>query len=79
MSQHDDGPERDDVMTQKDGLPPGPGPKERPDEKARQERSPDEAADESKALVENETKQGDRLPPQEEDYGGTADERTRKR
>lgn len=52
---------------------------DRPDEKARRERSPQEAAEESKKLVENESKQGDELPPQQEDYGGKADERTRDR
>jgi hypothetical protein len=51
---------------------------ERPDEKARQEQSPDEAVEESKAIVENERKRGTDLPPLKEPYGGKPDERTRR-
>lgn len=66
-------------MTTPQETPKGPGPEDRPDEKARQERSAEEAARESAKLVENESKQTDQMPPQKEDYGGTPDERTRKR
>jgi hypothetical protein len=49
-----------------------------PDEKARRERSPDEAVEESEALVENESRRGVAMPPLREAYGGRPDERTRK-
>ena len=52
---------------------------ERPDEKARREQSPDEAVEESQAIVENEQKQGTDLPPLREPYGGKPDERSRRR
>lgn len=49
---------------------------ERPDEKARREQSPDDAVEESEAIVENESKQGKELPPLREKYGGTPDEQS---
>lgn len=48
---------------------------ERPDEKARREQSPEEAVEESEAIVENESRQGTDLPPLREPYGGPPDER----
>lgn len=51
---------------------------ERPDEKARREQSPDDAVEESEAIVENENKQGTDLPPLREPYGGKPDERARR-
>jgi hypothetical protein len=50
---------------------------ERPDEKARREQSPDDAVEESQAIVENESKSGHDLPPLQESYGGRPDERSR--
>ena len=50
--------------------------KDRPDEKARREQSPDEKVEESEAIVENEGKQGKDLPPLREPYGGPPDERS---
>jgi hypothetical protein len=49
---------------------------DRPDEKARREQSPDDAVEESEAIVENESKQGTDLPPLREPYGGPPDERS---
>jgi hypothetical protein len=51
---------------------------ERPDDKARREQSPEEAVQESEAIVENEQKQGTDLPPLREPYGGKPDERARR-
>lgn len=48
---------------------------EHPDEKARRERSPDEAVQESEAIVENESTPGDQMPPLREEYGGPPDVR----
>jgi hypothetical protein len=50
---------------------------DRPDEKARREQTPDDAVEESEAIVENESKQGKDLPPLREPYGGPPDERSR--
>jgi hypothetical protein len=47
-----------------------------PKEKARREQSPEEAVEESEAIVENESTQGDDLPPLREPYGGPPDERS---
>jgi hypothetical protein len=52
---------------------------EHPDEKARREQSPEEAVEESEAIVENESKQGTDLPPLREPYGGPPDERATRR
>ena len=49
---------------------------EHPDEKARREQSPDDAVEESAAIVDNESKQGKDLPPLRENYGGPPDERS---
>jgi len=51
---------------------------ERPDEKARREQSPDDAVEESEAIVENERKRGTDLPPLKEPYGGKPDDRVRR-
>ncbi len=50
---------------------------DRPDEKARREQSPQEAVEESEAIVENESTPGDSMPPMEEEYGGPPDDRPR--
>ena len=50
---------------------------ERPEEKARREQAPEEAVEESEAIVENESKSGKDLPPLKEPYGGQPDERSR--
>jgi hypothetical protein len=52
---------------------------EHPDEKARREQPPEEAVEESEAIVENESKQGTDLPPLREPYGGPPDERATRR
>jgi hypothetical protein len=51
-------------MTNKDPL------QDQPFEKARRERSPDEAVEETEKVLENEQKEGDDMPPVKEDYGG---------
>ncbi len=49
-----------------------------PDEKARREQSPEDAVEESEAIVENESGDGTQMPPLREPYGGPPDERSRK-
>ena len=56
-------------MTTQDPL------EEHPDEKARRDRSPDEAVKESEAILENESTPGDQMPPLRENYGGPPNER----
>lgn len=48
-----------------------------PDEKARREQHPEDAVQESEAIVENESRRGHRMPPLREPYGGRPDERSR--
>ena len=48
-----------------------------PDEEARRKQDPDDAVQESEAIRDNESRQGRRLPPLREPYGGPPDERSR--
>ena len=46
-----------------------------PEEQARREQPPEEAVQESEAIVENESRKGKQMPPLREAYGGEPDER----
>jgi len=56
-------------MTNQDSL------HDHPDEQARREQPPEEATEESAAIVENESRKGKQMPPLREAYGGEPDER----
>ena len=44
-----------------------------PDDQARRDQSPDDAVQESEEIVENESNDGKKLPPLQEEYGGPPD------